>query len=129
MRRGLAYERKVARRFKHWLDSQVLSGELIHGQWYSFTDANGHGYAQSDILLIQPEQVLLVECKLTQSRDAIPQLLGLYLPLVKHIWQRPVLCVQCCHNLVKPTRRMISHPRELLEKPRIGVFTWHFLGK
>lgn len=128
MKRGLAYERKVGRTLKRWIDNQILHGELVSSQWFKFADRNGPGHAQADHLIIRDDMVVIIECKLTQTNLAFPQLTELYLPLTEMIWQRPVFCILACKNLVRVPRLEIEHPKDLIENPRNGVWTWHYLG-
>ncbi len=125
---GLAYEKKVGRALKRMLQDQTLLGELKLNQWILFADVNGIGWAQPDAYLLRRENILLMECKLTQSDVATPQLLSLYLPLLRKIYDLPILCLQVCHNLRYVPSKLVESPQELLDNPGPGVFVWHFLG-
>lgn len=125
---GLAYEKKVSRALKRMVVAEELSGELFAGQWILFTDENGVGWAQPDIYLLMLDRILLIECKLTQSDVATPQMISLYLPLLRKIYNLPILCLQVCHNLRYVPKKIVESPMELLENPGPGAFTWHFLG-
>lgn len=125
---GLAYEKKVSRALKRMVGAEKLTGELFIGQWILFADENGVGWAQPDIYLLMPNRILLMECKLTQSDVATPQLISLYLPLLREIYNLPILCLQVCHNLRYVPKKLVESPMELLDNPGPGAFTWHFLG-
>lgn len=88
----------------------AIHGTLYRGQWITFTDANGPGFAQPDYFILQPEQVLLFECKLTQTEEAWRQLRSLYGPLLAHIFERPIISVQVCHNLTSTPPIIITSP-------------------
>ncbi len=125
---GLAYEKKVGRTLKRMLRDGELQGELRLNQWILFADDNGIGWAQPDIYLLMEKSILLMECKLTQSDVATPQLLSLYLPLLRKIYNLPILCLQVCHNLRYVPKKIVEGPQELLSAPGPGVFAWHYLG-
>jgi len=126
VKRGRGYERKVARYLKREHDK--FGGELFVGQWLLFKDHHGYGKAQPDAYILRPELVVLIECKLTQADDAVPQLLNLYLPLIRGLYSRPVVCIQACHNLRYTPKKLIKDPIELIDSPRPGVWTWHYIG-
>lgn len=129
VRKGLGYEKKVGNALEHWNANLPSPGEVYRGQWILFSDANGIGRAQPDLFIVWPELILLVEVKLTQTDAASDQLLGLYYPLLNHIFGgRRVVLVQACHNLRVRPRRRVAHPAELVASPRRGVWTWHYLG-
>lgn len=125
---GLAYEKKVGRTLKRMLRQEELEGELRANQWVQFSDENGIGWAQPDFYLLMENGILLMECKLTQSDSATPQLLSLYLPLLRKIYNLPILCLQICHNLRYVPKKLIDGPQELLGAPGPGIFVWHYLG-
>ena len=125
---GIAYEKKVGRKLKRMLREGELEGELKLSQWISFGDENGAGWAQPDAYILMEDGILLIECKLTQSDTATPQLLSLYLPLLRKIYNLPILCLQVCHNLRYVPKKLVEGPRELLENPGPGVYVWHHLG-
>lgn len=93
--RGRAYENK----FGVWLERQNLPGTLFAHQWLAFEDENGVGYAQPDYFILRPDNVLLLECKLSQVDSAWDQLELLYAPLLGHLFSRPCIPVQVCKNL------------------------------
>ncbi len=125
---GIAYEKKVGRWLSRMIREGELEGELRLSQWLLFADENGIGWAQPDAYILMEKGILLMECKLTQSDVATPQLLSLYLPLLRKIYNLPILCLQVCHNLRYVPKKLIEGPKELLAVPGPGVFVWHFLG-
>ena len=124
VKKGHSYERSVHRELKR-LD---LGGEICSQQWIMFADANGLGWAQPDVYLLFDNLLLLIECKLTQSKSAEVQLLSLYLPLLKKIYQVPILCLQTCKNLRVVPRKLVDGPGDLLKFPGPGTHTWHYIG-
>ena len=125
---GIAYEKKVGRRLGRMIRDGELEGELRLSQWLLFADDNGIGWAQPDAYIIMKNGILLMECKLTQSDVATPQLLSLYLPLLRKIYNLPILCLQVCHNLRYVPKKIVEGPQELLEAPGPGVYVWHYIG-
>lgn len=129
--RGLAYERVVGRHLKSEIQAGHLGGTLVLSQWILFLDKNGYGWAQIDAFILPPPDsqdvpILLIEAKLTQTDSATAQLISLYLPLLRKIYNRPVVCLQVCKNLRHLPNKFVESPREVLENPGPGVFTWHF---
>ena len=127
-KRGNSYERVVGRELKRQVGDGRLSGELFLGQWIAFSDQHGYSWAQPDAYILMKERILLLEAKLTQSDIAVSQLLSLYLPLLRYIYELPILCIQVCHNLRYIPRKLVENPQEVLANPGPGVFVWHFLN-
>ena len=125
---GNAYEKQVGRFLKRELQSGALVGELFLGQWVLFQDSNGRGYAEVDEFIVPPPPapILLIEAKLTQTDCAIAQLISLYLPLLRKIYNRPIVCLQVCKNMRYIPDKFVESPQELLRNPGPGVFTWHY---
>lgn len=121
---GHAYERKVERYLKR-LD---LGGEICSQQWIMFADENGLGWARPDVYILLDGVTVIFEAKLTQSRTAETQLLSLYLPLLRSIYETPMLLLQVCRNLRVVPPKLVDGPEALLRNPGPGVHTWHFLG-
>lgn len=120
---GHRYEKVVLRELR-----RKSLGETCFQQWIMFADENGLGWARPDIYVLLSDVVLLIECKLTQSMDADVQLLTLYLPLLRSIYQQPILLLQVCKNLRVVPKKLVEGPEELLQSPGPGVFTWQYLG-
>lgn len=128
LKRGNAYERVVGRELKRQISDGRLDGELFLKQWILFADQSGIGWAQPDAYILMGNRILLLEAKLTQTDSATPQLLSLYLPLLRQIYNLPILCVQVCHNLRYIPKKIVESPQEVLKNPGPGVFVWHFIG-
>ena len=124
VKRGNAYERVVERSLKRRVLAGELLGELRLQQWILFADVNGVQWARPDAYLIMDDGILLMEAKLTQTDSASKQLLGLYLPLLRQIYNVPILCLQVCKNLRYVPHKLVEHPAELIEHPGPGVYTW-----
>jgi hypothetical protein len=80
-KKGLAFEKKVVARLE-----ELWPGRVLHGPWFEFEDANGHGYCQADVLVNRGDWLMIVEAKLTQQEKAWLQLEGLYMPVVELLW-------------------------------------------
>lgn len=118
---GLAYERKVGK-----LLERLWPGEVNSGHWFEFTDAYGQGCCQPDHFVVFPEQILLVECKLTENRSGWEQIRGLYRPVLEAEFRLPVTGVQACKHL-RQTKVPILDIREALRAPGFDLL-WHYLG-
>lgn len=117
---GRTYEKKIGKLVKRTYP------DLISGQWFEYYDNNGRGYCQIDHYLVFNEQVLVLECKLTQTSVAWGQMHELYKPVLEHMYKRPVTCVQVCKHVVDRTPT-ISELSEALAKPG-SYFLWHRLA-
>lgn len=92
---GVRFERKVAKALPL----------AQHGVWFEFEDSRGLGHCQPDLLLIQSDRVIVIECKLTWTPVAQTQLSDLYLPVVEFVFGLPVVLVTICRNLTPTTPR------------------------
>lgn len=117
---GRAYEKKVARKLQ-----RIWPG-LISGQWFEYKDSNGIGCCQVDHYVVLPEQIVLFECKLTETDYAFSQIDLLYRPVLEMMYHRPVTGVQVCKHLVQLSPRLISDVRRVVQFPGLN-FVWHCL--
>lgn len=92
---GIRYEKAVAKAIPN----------AQRGQWFEYSDANGHGYCQPDILVVGRSTVLVIECKLTDTELARQQLDYLYLPIVEHVYRRPAIGIVVVRHLTRATPR------------------------
>lgn len=117
--RGLTYERKVGR---------VLKGYWPHvrsGVWFAFVDRNGPGVCQVDHFVVLPDQVLLVECKLSENDMAWAQINDLYRPILGDYFGLTVTGVQATKHVrsadaLLDIRSAVAHPG--------ATALWHCLG-
>lgn len=98
-RTGINYEKNFGK---------ALSGVFPHdrmmaGQWFHFSDANGFGYCQTDWLVICPLEVLIFECKLTDTEKGRSQINRLYRPVVEAVFKLPVRGIVVTRHLTKET--------------------------
>lgn len=94
---GLSFERKVG-------EALGKRGLLVNaGQWFSYHDANGHGYCQTDYLLFLPEFTVIVECKLTETQQGRKQIAELYAPVVSKVFGKPVAGIVVTRHLTRDT--------------------------
>lgn len=124
----MTYEKHVGRKLKNWIASGQLYGKLYLGQWFNFVDDNGFGYCQPDALLETKDFVFILECKLTYTDWAWPQLRKLYKPIVEHVFQKPTITIQVCKNMYFVPNNLINCLSEIVDSPKDGCLTWHFLG-
>lgn len=124
--KGLTYERTVGRRLAKRIEKEQLPAELVSGQWFAFEDSNGYGCCQIDHYLICPGFIIILECKLTQTDSAEPQLRELYEPIIREVYKCPVMVIQVCKNLRHHPAHTLLDIREAIYKPRPEMWTWHF---
>jgi hypothetical protein len=116
---GLRYERALAK---------ALPPGWLHGQWFEFWDANGHGYCQPDFILVEPGRVLVLEAKYTWVLEAHAQLMQLYAPVLRAVFKRPVIGVVVCKRLVPGARAAYTTLEEAIRWPVVGGAVLHWIG-
>lgn len=95
---GLRFERAFVKALKLKWPSQVLAG-----QWFQYQDINGKGHCQTDVMLVFAEEVIIFECKLTETDWGRLQLTQLYFPVVARALNRKVRGVVVTRHLTKET--------------------------
>ena len=87
----------------------------------------GFCYAQPDHYIVFPTHVLLIECKLSQKSRAFPQMGLLYVPLLREIYNLPIVGVQACKNLYMiPKKYLVDDIRTLFTySGSEEMLTWH----
>lgn len=121
--RGLAFEKEVGRALpspSHW----------AYNPWFQFADGSGMGYAQPDYVLRTKSEVLVLECKLTDTLEAYDQLGKLYLPILEHVYGLPVYGIVVAKALRPGSPVPCSSLREAFACARSGVRfpLLHWLG-
>lgn len=107
-----------------------LGGSLESSVWFEFFDANGRGVCEVDHIILRPDRVVVVECKLTQTPRAFSQLERLYLPVVRKIFsQVPVQGVMVCKRLYEVPTDLATSWEEVLAMNASIIPTWHWLGR
>lgn len=86
---GLRYERELA--------AAIPRAE--HGQWFEFSDLNGPGHCQMDLLIVGNRRVVIIECKLTDVQTGRAQIEDLYFPIASKVWpdKKPLGIVAARH--------------------------------
>ena len=101
----------------------------IYGSlWIRYVDAEGPGLCNPDIVLECDDRVLVLECKLTQTDVAENQIFQLYAPVIRLMWNKPILGVAVFRNLIRQPKNPILNLTGLLTQPLLDcdVFsTWH----
>ena len=110
---GRAYEGRVGRYLRGLFGSGVHSGA-----WFEFIDANGPGCCQVDHYIVLEGQILLVECKLSETSRAWGQIGQLYRPVLEQYFALPVTGVQCARHL-RSGQRPILDVRVALALPGV----------
>lgn len=120
---GLRYERSLAK----YLPS------ASHGQWFEFEDKFGAGYCQPDFLLnFRPRCMIVLECKLSWTFDAVEQLDNLYRPVVEKVFGVPAVGIVVTKNLARlppgywKICATLGAAVEAAEKSQMSI--WHWLG-
>jgi len=121
---GLRYEKLVAKAIP----------EAKHGPWYEFQDINGRGYCQPDLVVVQREGVLVLECKLSNYFEGLQQIERLYKPVLFAAYKRPVYGIVVVKSLRSdiPARIIcasLDGARDLLKLTPTGVPVVHWLGR
>lgn len=105
-------------------------GRVESSVWFEFFDSNGRGVCEADHIIICPDRVVVVECKLTQTPRGLFQLEKLYLPLVEFLFPEVrVQGVMICKTLYKEPEYLVTKWRELSEWKGNEILTWHWLGR
>ena len=115
---GLRYEREVA-------------GALpmaLHGQWFTYLDANGQAYCQPDIILLTEKEILVLEVKLKWTPQALDQLKYLYLPILSHVYARPIRCAVVTKILTPFSPPPFQSIAAALTSPSHTIPLIHWLG-
>lgn len=73
-----------------------MQPSLLYHQWILFRDARGDGRCEPEAFVVGEREVLLYEVKLTGCRYGYEQLVGLYAPLLAHVYSLPVRSLQIC---------------------------------
>lgn len=85
------------------LTSQFPTLGLRFHEWISYEDHGHQRAAEPDCFAALADWVLLLEFKLTGSRYGYNQCLGLYVPLLTILFNKPVYSLQVCKNLTPET--------------------------
>lgn len=115
---GIRFEKAVAK---------AIDGNS--GQWFHYIDSEGPGWCQTDVLVIGQKSVFILECKLTDTPEAVGQLLHLYYPVLREAYRLPVFGAVVCKNITSKTdlRRLVpSFERaiRLAKLEQIPVLQW-----
>jgi len=78
--KGVTFEKKVAKGLNF----------AEHNAWFVFEDMYGLGYCSPDIFWQEDGKIYLVECKLTDNKEAWQQIELLYTPILQFIYQMPI---------------------------------------
>lgn len=123
-RAGLAYERKVqAKLTAEILSDPEFEGFEIHSNpWIAFWE-NKPSWASPDIVIVGPEDLWIIEIKLSYKKEVEKKLRNVYEPLCVAIWpDRRVHRLQVTRNLLFGTRpRFVDH---WLEAGTEYLHTW-----
>lgn len=103
--------------------------EWRYHEWIDFTDDRGNGGCEPEAFAVLPHEVVLVEVKLTGCRYGHEQLAGLYVPLLSHIFARPVRALQICRAVNASTPGpFVDNVADFLAS-FVPLATWHWPGR
>lgn len=133
---GLAYERKVVGSLVDSLIVSDLGFDVAHNPWFHYTGTYGSGYCVPDaIVSVQSgeykDMIFALEVKLTYTEDAIEKLIDLYCPVIAKAFDKPVVPVVICKNLVPGAPRALPTFFGAVEAAKMGAFSFpliHWLG-
>jgi hypothetical protein len=77
---------------------------VISGQWFRFCDVNGFGYCQTDWIVKLSHEILIFECKLTDTEKGRSQITRLYRPVVEKCFGLPSRGIVVTRHLTKETK-------------------------
>jgi hypothetical protein len=118
---GLSYEKALAKALPH----------AQHGPWFEFCDRNGTGFCSPDIVLVGSDKILVLEAKLTRYEEACAQLEHLYIPVLAHIYRRPVFGAVALKYLQPstPVDMVCNELKALLSFPSGTFPILHWIGR
>jgi len=97
---GQTYERNFGKALQsYW----PFSARIFLGQWFRFLDTNGFGYCQTDVIAEFPLEVVIFECKLTDTEKGRSQINQLYRPVVEKYFKFPARGIIVTRHLTKET--------------------------
>lgn len=97
-RLGIKYEKDFAKTLEG-----SFPGSCLAGQWFHFVDVNGPGYCQPDLLLKLPHEIVIFECKLTDTEQGRSQIAHLYAPVVEKAFGLPSRGIVVTRHLTRET--------------------------
>ena len=83
------------------LRAEFPKDQVLEGQWFHYIDANGFGYCQTDFVVVMPFQILIFECKLTDTEKGRSQINRLYRPVVEWVYKLPAQGIVVTRHLTK----------------------------
>ena len=120
---GRAYEKALAK---------ACGSAFEKGVWWRFTDANGPGWCQTDLVAFGDE-ILVLEAKYSWVPEGHTQISQLYAPVIGFALKKPVLGIVVCKRLVpgmpKNIRVCGTLDDALLEAARGRTPVLHWFGE
>jgi hypothetical protein len=124
---GLRYEKDLAK---------GLGAKFRHGAWWEYKDSNGPGWCQTDFFGRAKDWIIVLESKLTWTKDAEEQLWELYIPVLSQalgVRRSQILPVVVCKYLTKETDRPVwstlrDAVQQSMEMSAPFCAVWHHFG-
>lgn len=127
---GIRFQKSMERELRKWAGGRGAS--LESGPWFEFEDSRGLGRCQPDFLLGLPSgEKFILECKLTSTLQAWPQLCGLYVPVVEEALGgtfKPLVVVKNLHPSTAHYATYGELPEALASAASGRRTLWHSLG-
>jgi hypothetical protein len=123
---GVSYEKKI----KKLLEQEWPEVDFNYHKWFSFRrELDGKTeFCEPEMFLVFQDFILLLECKRTGCKYGMEQMRDFYAPILRHVYKRPVRCLQICkHVSVETPGPWVSGLREFLTTT-YPYATWHNLG-
>ena len=102
-KRGLAFEKQMVKMLRKKTKHPVLSET-----WVRYWDQSGEHYCSPDIII--PDLRIVVECKLTRTKEAEAQLQLLYGPVLSWLWPGSWSLVVAAKYWAGDERRVLACP-------------------
>lgn len=93
-KKGLAFQRKITKEI-----CSLGLGRVFAEPWFVYKLRSVLRYCSPDIIIEQPNRIIVVEIKLTWQPEIDNKLRNLYTPIAKHVFRKPVKAVLVVRNV------------------------------
>lgn len=133
--RGAKGAKAAGHRYERALAAEVPYA--IHGLWVEFSDINGRGFCQPDLVIKDVAHAgrthtVVLESKITWTPNGHGQVAELYAPVLERLWGQPVVGVVVCKHLTPEVPLSWVHG-DLAAAVAAALggrqSVWHWLGR
>jgi hypothetical protein len=123
--KGISYERLLAKQLRCTLP------DVKHGQWFVYHADGLLGYCQTDFIRHSSTATYVLECKLSNVEQATEQLLDLYFPVLRRVYDKPVYGIIVTRSVhrVPDLAHITNSLSEALRLAESRVPVLHWLGR